>query len=148
MFYFSIFFEGLKTKLKEHEKNNSEKYYFQIRSEDRQNGFINRPIYERAARMIYLNKACFNGLYRVNSKGYFNVPFNKKDKIATFSEDNFDAIKDYFKNNHIHISNDDFEECVKSVAKDDFVYFDPPYDIFPDKQGFVDYAKHGFDRNG
>lgn len=96
--------------------------------------FLNLPIYVRAARMIYLNKACFNGLYRVNSKGLFNVPSGKKTKVTVFDKDNFKSLKKYFTNNDITILNDDFTEAVKKARKGDFVYFDPPYDTIENKK--------------
>lgn len=134
----------LKEELTVHEKNHSETYFYQIRSLDQKPDFFNTPIHVRAARMIYLNKSCFNGLYRVNSKGYFNVPFGKKIKVSTFDEDNFNAISHYFSSNEIHFFNQDYQQTVASAKKDDFVYFDPPYDVFPNKSGFVDYGKDGF----
>jgi DNA adenine methylase len=134
----------LKKELKGHEENHSEAYFYQIRSLDQSADFLNTPIHVRAARMIYLNKACFNGLYRVNSKGYFNVPFGKKIKVNTFDEDNFDAISDYFSSHEIHFFNQDYQETVANAKKGDFVYFDPPYDVYPNKSGFVDYGKDGF----
>ena len=93
------FFELLKQELKKHEQNHSEKYYYQIRLMDQKEKFSSLPYYIRAGRMIYLNKACFNGLYRVNSNGYFNVPLGKKTKVKTFDEDNFEALHEYFKRN-------------------------------------------------
>lgn len=137
-------FEELIFLLMKHEKNHNEEYFYLIRNEDREEGFKNEPIYVRAARMIYLNKACFNGLYRVNSNGFFNVPSAKKEKVKTFDRDNFKALRNYFNDNEIIILNEDFEEAVKTAKKGDFVYFDPPYDVYPNKQGFVDYGKDGF----
>ena len=97
--------------------------------------------------MIYLNKACFNGLYRVNSKGYFNVPFGKKDKINCFDENNFDNLFKFFKNSNQNIKNNDFENAVIEAKKGDFVYFDPPYDVLEEKQTFTSYDKNNFNKN-
>ncbi len=65
--------------LDEHEKQHSEEHYYEVREIDRTLDFSKLPIWKRAARTIYLNKSCFNGLYRVNKEGYFNVPFGKKN---------------------------------------------------------------------
>jgi len=143
----NLLLENLKCELRNHEKNHCEEYYYEIREKDKDENFLNNEIYVRAGRLIYLNKSCFNGLYRVNSKGFFNVPFGKKDKVNCFEENNFDAINKYFISNNIFITNDDFEKAVISAKKNDFVYFDPPYDVFPDKTGFVDYGKNGFGKD-
>ena len=137
-------FESLKSELKKHEANHSEEYYYQIRSMDKEEGFLTLPIYVRAARMIYLNKSCFNGLYRVNSKGYFNVPSGRKKKVVTFDEENFNSLREYFRNHDITILNGDFEDAVKSAKAGDFVYFDPPYDVIENKNSFTSYAKNDF----
>lgn len=140
-------FESLKNELKKHEVNHSEEYYYQIRSMDKEEGFLTLPIYVRAARMIYLNKSCFNGLYRVNSKGFFNVPSGRKKKVVTFYEDNFDSLREYFRNNDIMILNGDFEDAVKNAKAGDFVYFDPPYDAIENKNSFTSYAKNDFGKD-
>ena len=138
-------FELLKNELRKHEENHSEEYYYEIRNMDREEDFNSLPIYIRAARMIYLNKACFNGLYRVNSKGYFNVPSGKKNEVKTFDEENFNNLYKYFNNNSITILLSDFEEAVsKKANKNDFVYFDPPYDTLDDKNSFTSYDKNNF----
>lgn len=139
--------EQLKKELKIHETNHNEEYYYKIREMDKLNIFKDLPIHIRAARMIYLNKACFNGLYRVNSKGYFNVPFGKKDKINCFDENNFDNLFNFFKNSNTIIKNNDFENAVIEAQKGDFVYFDPPYDVLEDKQTFTSYDKNNFNKN-
>lgn len=140
-------FESLKNELKKHEFNHSEEYYYQIRSMDKEEEFLSLPIYVRAARMIYLNKSCFNGLYRVNSKGFFNVPSGRKKKVVTFDEDNFDSLREYFRNNDITILNGDFEDAVKDAKAGDFVYFDPPYDVIENKNSFTSYAKNDFGKD-
>lgn len=140
-------FESLKNELKKHEVNHSEEYYYQIRSMDKEDGFFSLPIYVRAARMIYLNKACFNGLYRVNSKGFFNVPSGRKKKVVAFDEDNFNSLRGYFRNNDITILNGDFEEAANNAKAGDFVYFDPPYDVIENKNSFTSYAKNDFGKD-
>ncbi len=137
-------FEQLKAELKEHEEHHSEEYYYEIRSMDKDENFLSLPIYIRAARLIYLNKACFNGLYRVNSKGYFNVPSGKKAKVKTFDENNFVALHNFFKNKKIVNLCVDFDEAVKSAKQGDFVYFDPPYDTPENKNSFTSYSKDSF----
>lgn len=140
-------YKRLIDKLKEHEKNHSEKYYFKIRELDRRDDFATMDEVERAARFIYLNKTCFNGLYRVNAKGFFNVSSAKKNVVKTFNEDNFNAIKNYFTTKDVLVFNQDYAKTVETAVCGDFVYFDPPYDAFPDKNGFVNYGKNGFGRD-
>lgn len=140
-------FELLKQELKKHEENHTEEYYYQIRLMDQNDNFLSLPDYVRAGRMIYLNKACFNGLYRVNSKGYFNVPSGKKAKVKTFDEDNFEALHEYFKRNDIKILNVDFEKAVEDAKESDLVYFDPPYDTLDNKDSFTSYSKNDFGKD-
>ncbi len=137
-------FELLKQELLKHEEKHSEEYYYQIREMDKLEGFNQLPIYVRAGRMIYLNKACFNGLYRVNSKGYFNVPSGKKKVVNCFDKITFDNLNLFFKNRKPVITSIDFEEAVKNAKAGDFVYFDPPYDTWEDKSSFTSYDKNAF----
>lgn len=139
----NLFFK-LINELKIYEVKHSEDFYYYIREMDRNEDFYNLPIYVRAARMIYLNKACFNGLYRVNSKGFFNVPSGKKLKVNTFDRDNMNELHQYFMKNHITILNDDYSKVVDSAKAEDFVYFDPPYDTFDEKESFTAYSKNSF----
>ena len=126
-----------------HETNHSEEYYYELRNKDRSKKTFERLAdYTRAARTIYLNKACFNGLYRVNSKGEFNVPFGKKTKVNTYEGSNLNLISYYLTNNKIEILNKDFEEAVSTAKKGDFIYFDPPYDS--DTSIFNNYTEDGF----
>jgi DNA adenine methylase len=140
------FFNALIESLKKHEKMHSKNYFYKIRSMDQNENFKILPIWERAARIIYLNKSCFNGLYRVNSKGYFNVPFNGKNKVKTYDSNNILQVKKYLIDNKIEILNVDFEKAVQSAKKGDFVYFDPPYDSIDDKDSFTSYSKGDFDK--
>ncbi len=136
-------FEGLKKELDKHEANHSKEYYLKIRNLDREE-FYFPSVIERAGRMIYLNKACFNGLYRVNSQGYFNVPFGQKEKVICYNHDNFENLRTFFKKSRATITNVDFEDAVKRARAGDFVYFDPPYDNPDDKESFTSYTKEDF----
>lgn len=132
--------------LNHHEANHSEEYYYKIRNIDRDKNKFNRlSDYKRAARTIYLNKACFNGLYRVNSKGEFNVPFGKKLKVNTYDGQNIGIIHAYLNFNNIKILSIDFEEAVKDAKEGDFIYFDPPYDS--DTSTFNSYTEDGFSKD-
>lgn len=127
-----------------HQESHNEEYYYQIRALDRTQNYENSPIYIKAARMIYLNKACFNGLYRVNSKGYFNVPSGKYLKVNAYDKDLFENIRTYFDKANVSIENQDFENVVATAKKGDFVYFDPPYDSFEEQDNFTSYSKDAF----
>ena len=137
-------FSHLKEELIKHEANHSEEYYYEIRSMDHDPSFPNLPIWVRAGRMIYLNKACFNGLYRVNSKGFFNVPSGKKKSVNCFDRENLESLHAYFMESKPTITQGDFEDAVKGAKPGDFVYFDPPYDTWEDKDSFTSYAKDAF----
>jgi len=129
--------------LNNYEVNHSEEFFYQIRNKDRSKSSFNRlSDYTRAARTIYLNKACFNGLYRVNSKNEFNVPFGKKTKVNTYEGGNLITVSNYLTMNDIRILCVDFEESVKDAKAGDFVYFDPPYDS--DTSTFNSYTEEGF----
>ena len=97
---------------------------------------------ETASLFIWINKHCFNGLYRVNSKGMFNVPYNNKVTGKSIDEKNIRAIGEYLKN--VRITCDDFEQACSSVSSGDFVYFDSPYVPISETANFVAYTKDGF----
>ena len=128
--------------LNKHETNHSETYYYKIRDLDKDKKKFNQiPDYKRAARTIYLNKACFNGLYRVNSNNEFNVPSGKRSKVNTHSE-NLGIIHCFLNMNDIQLLSTDFVDAVKTAKQGDFVYFDPPYDS--DTSTFNSYTENGF----
>lgn len=99
---------------------------------------------ECAGLMIWINKHCFNGLYRVNSKGLFNVPYNNKQLGKSIDEANLMSIGYYLEHSQVDILCDDFEVACEQVKKGDFVYFDSPYVPVSETASFTDYTKDGF----
>ena len=139
-------FEKMFKELNAHETNHSEEYYYNIRNIDRNKMKYSKIAdYKRAARTIYLNKACFNGLYRVNSNDEFNVPFGKKNKVNIYDGQNLGIVHCILNFNDIEMLSVDFEEAVKKAKKGDFVYLDPPYDS--DTKTFTDYTENGFGKD-
>ena len=98
--------------------------------------------YNKPALLFSLNKLCFNGLYRENSKGAFNVPFGKKRRFPEFSDAHFLEVSNALA--HTQIMNADFEETVGSASAGDFVYFDPLYIPVNDTSNFTSYSSVGF----
>jgi DNA adenine methylase len=96
----------------------------------------------RSARFIFLNKACFNGLYRVNSKGFFNVPWGKKPQVTSFNAETLTACSDALRD--VEVRSGDFQEAVAGAGTGDVVYFDPPYLTVSDTAKFTAYTKGGF----
>lgn len=99
---------------------------------------------ECAALMIWLNKHCFNGLYRVNSKGLFNVPYNNRVNGTSIEAENLRNIGTYLKACAVEIREGDFEKACEDVQAGDFVYFDSPYVPVSKTANFTDYTKNGF----
>lgn len=132
--------------LNKFERKHDEEFYYEVRNIDRNKKKFNRlNDSKRAARTIYLNKACFNGLYRVNSKGEFNVPFGKKTKVNTYDGENLLNVHSYLTLNNVCILCTDFEDSVSTAKEGDFVYFDPPYDS--DTSTFNSYTEDGFNKD-
>lgn len=117
-------------------KKINEKTFYEIRET------VPRAKVARAARFIYLNKTCFNGLWRVNSKGQFNVPFGKSKNTTLYIEENLRACSKRLKG--ATITNLSFEDAVARARKGDLVYFDPPYIPLSASASFSAYAKEGF----
>lgn len=99
---------------------------------------------ECAAMTIWINKHCFNGLYRVNSKGLFNVPYNNKVNGTSMDEDNLRNIGRYLNEAAVEIREGDFEAACADAQSGDFVYFDSPYIPVSTTANFTDYTKDGF----
>lgn len=120
------------------------KYYYDIRALDRdENVYSQMTKVEKAARMIFLNKTCYNGLYRVNSKGQFNTPMGRYKNPSIYDEKNILMISNYLNENDITIKNGDYSDALEEVEADDIIYMDPPYH-YEDENGFTLYQKEGF----
>jgi len=117
---------------------NSKQIYYQIRSQ------IFTDIIRRAAQTIYLSKTCWNGLYRVNREGQFNVPFGSH-KRAVYDENNILGASQILQT--AEIVSCDFEDLLNSAGCDDFVYLDPPYTVLHSKNGFLQYNERLFSWN-
>jgi DNA adenine methylase len=117
-------------------------YFYRIREVDRTPEYKDWSAVARASRLIYLNKSCFNGLYRVSAQGYFNTPFGRYTNPTILNADNLRECSAVLQGSEIvQASFLDFEQ---SVTKDDFVYFDPPYVPLSQTANFTSYADQGF----
>jgi len=132
---------------REYQQNISKERYYELRELDRKPDFHQLSNVQRAARIIYLNKTCFNGLFRVNSQGQFNVPYGANKKPVVADEAVIKAISKYLNNNNIKITNQDFADAVSKAKKGDFIYFDPPYDPLSDSSSFTGYDLSGFGKD-
>ncbi len=122
---------------------NEKEYFYKVREQDRDPAiYDNLTDIEKASRIIYLNRCCYNGLYRVNSKGYFNVPFGKYKNPNFCDEENLIAVNKALKN--VKILNNSFEKCIEFADKGDFIYFDPPYFPISETSSFTSYTKDNF----
>lgn len=132
--------------LKKHE--NTPEYFYSIRELDRKKDkYENLSDVEKASRIVYLNKTCFNGLFRVNKAGEFNSPFGKYKNPNIVDEVTLRHVSKYFNKADIKILNGDFEESLKGIRKGAFVYLDPPYDPVSNSANFTGYDKGGFNRD-
>ena len=121
----------------------SKEYFLEIRNIDRTKKYAELSDVERASRFIYLNRTCFNGMYRVNSQGQFNVPFGHYKNPRIIDENNLLNCSELLKKTEIKCA--DFSEILTKVQKGDFVYFDPPYVPLNETSSFTSYTKDGFD---
>lgn len=132
--------------LKIHKENNNSEYFYKIREIDRSSDYINLNNIERAARIIYLNKTCYNGLYRVNQAGQFNSPFGKYKNPNIVNSPTVKAMHDYFNISNITVTSGDYKETLQKIrAKTkSFVYLDPPYFPLSSSSSFTGYTDNGF----
>lgn len=123
---------------------NSEESYYEIRQWDRHDGFLARDPIERAARFLFINKTSFQGLWRVNKRGYHNVPYSFPKSIA-FDNSKFENFVEITKNTTFLCC--EFKETLKTITVGDFVYFDPPYWPISKTSSFTNYSIGGFTQN-
>src|SRR5438309_5884892 len=99
---------------------------------------------ESAARLIFLNKTCYNGLYRVNSKGQFNVPFGEYKKPKILNSETIESVSSALRETQAELSCSDYKTAVSDCERNDFVYMDPPYHPTSKTSSFTDYSAGGF----
>ena len=133
--------------LKKHSQNHSKEYYYEIRQLDRLVDYETTDVITKAARIIYLNHTCYNGLYRVNRNGYYNTPIGRYKNPQILNEDNIINVHDYFNKNEIRFMSGDYLKTLKLARQGDFVYLDPPYDPISDSASFTMYTSEGFSKD-
>jgi DNA adenine methylase len=125
--------------LKEYERNHSKDFYETLKKQEPSN----LTELGTAARFIYLNKTGYNGLYRVNSQGIFNVPFGQKEKIKLFEKSKVLVVSDYLYVTDCQILNQDYQKLLPLIKESDFLFVDPPYDS-ENSNGFNSYTANKF----
>ena len=127
---------------------NTRDIFYDVRSWDRDKfKYSSLSDIQRAARIIFLNRTCFNGLYRVNNAGEFNSPFGYYRNPNIVNAPVLKAVSHYLNSAEIHLSSVDYSEVLTNLQKGTFVYLDPPYDPVSDSASFTGYTKGGFSRN-
>lgn len=138
--------EALIQALEKHE-NNAE-YFYNIRDWDRNHAqYMELSSIAKAARIIYLNKTCYNGLFRVNNSGEFNSPFGYYKNPNIVNAPVLRAVSKYFRQAAITFTCQDYAKVLEQLPRGTFVYLDPPYDPVSATSSFTGYTKGGFDRN-
>lgn len=129
------------------EHKNEEDHFYSVRDWDRKKeSYRQLTEIQRAARIIYLNKTCYNGLFRVNNAGEFNAPFGHYKNPNIVSAPTLKAVSNYFQTAQITFTCSDYTQVLANVRRGTFVYLDPPYDPVSDTANFTGYTKGGFDR--
>lgn len=126
---------GVRKVLLEHRRKHCEEHYYRVRA--------SRPTspLRKAARTLYLNRTCWNGLYRVNRQGEFNVPMGTKSSVVLETDD-FEALSSAFRD--VKIVHADFESVLEKAKGGDFAFVDPPYTLAHNHNGFVKYNESLF----
>ncbi len=133
--------EDLITSLQNHARSyhkNPDSYYYSVRDNEPKSQI------EKVSRLLFLNRTCFNGLYRVNSKGKFNVPLGRYANPNIVNEENLVAVSRILQSKKIQISCRDFASVLSDAKKNDFVYFDPPYQPVSKTANFTSYTNRDF----
>ncbi|MFB5630732.1 MAG: DNA adenine methylase [Nitrosopumilaceae archaeon] len=136
--------ESLLKSLQKHSDNyfsSSKSYYYSVRESNPKSQI------EKVSRLLFLNRTCFNGLYRVNSKGKFNVPLGRYSHPNIIQEENLTSVNHFLNKSKIMIKCQDFSSTVEKAKKGDFVYFDPPYQPISKTANFTSYTNGNFGIN-
>jgi DNA adenine methylase len=123
---------------------NEADYFYAIRKLDRAENFDQIDRVQRASRLLYLNKTCYNGLYRVNKAGEFNSPFGRYKNPTIVNEPVLEAVSTYLNSNNIRIFNIDYEDILNGLDEHSFVYLDPPYHPISESSSFTGYVQGGW----
>ncbi len=127
---------------------NESAYFYSIRDLDRdREEYLLLSNIERASRVLFLNKTCYNGLFRVNSSGEFNSPFGHYKNPNIVNAPTLRAVSNYFNTSNVIFSSYDYATVLKNLPRGSFVYLDPPYDPVSDTANFTGYARGGFGRD-
>ena len=127
------------------ERRHDKDFYYEVRQQDRYSTFAELTPTDKAARTIYLNKTCFNGLYRKNSKGQFNVPIGDHKQPQIIDGENAFLLRDYLDQNEVEVLAADFQWVESKARSCDLLYFDPPYWPASDTANFTSYTGDTFD---
>lgn len=126
---------------------NTPEYFYRIRDLDRdKEAYAAMSDVEKASRLLYLNKTCYNGLFRVNASGAFNSPYGHYRRPNIVNEQTIRGVSRYFNACDITFFSGDFASVLEQVPKGGFVYLDPPYDPVSDTASFTGYNRGGFGR--
>ncbi len=145
---YTVIKENVEALIAELEKyENTAAYFYAVRDWDRDKArYDTLTDVQKAARILYLNKTCFNGLYRVNNAGEFNSPFGNYRNPNIVNAPVLRAVSAYFNSADVRMTFMDYAEALKTVPKGAFVYLDPPYDPVSQTASFTGYSKGGFSR--
>ncbi|MBW6481766.1 MAG: DNA adenine methylase [Vicingaceae bacterium] len=124
-------------------KNEAE-YFYKLRSLDRTEEYQKLSNIQRASRIIYLNKTCFNGLYRVNNAGEFNAPFGRYKNPNIVNAPTLKAVNKYLNSNKIDLITGDYADILNNTTKSSFIYLDPPYHPLTEGSSFTGYVQGGW----
>lgn len=146
---YTVIKENVEALIAELEKfENTAEYFYSVRDWDRDKAqYSALTDVQKAARVLYLNKTCFNGLYRVNNAGEFNSPFGNYRNPNIVNAPVLRAVSAYFNSADIHLSSMDYSEILNDIPTGAFVYLDPPYDPISETASFTGYSKGGFSKN-
>ena len=123
---------------------NTAEYFYELRGLDRTIEFNQLTPVQKASRIIYLNKTCFNGLYRVNNAGEFNAPFGRYKNPNIVNEPTLKAVSKFLNSNNVTINNGDYSDVLKQTDEKSFVYLDPPYHPISESSNFTGYIQGGW----